>query len=168
MISIIVLLALWSYCNAGDGLGFIYLVRFSIRLLRFKSTRHFNDTNISPLLCRVIEMRLIYGYSQMFKYNRSNLGECCQQNAMDQYRLTSSIRRTKSQQLNISRLVSSCRCLCSIHWSPVLVYSSSREWSRSWLTTSEWLTIYCPLRWVLHQMVEGILVYHIIDTRILK
>ena len=44
----------------------------------------------------------------------------------DNYRKTSSIRLTKSKKYIFP--VSSCRCLCLIHWSQVL----SREWRCSW------------------------------------
>ena len=65
------------------------------------------------------------------------------------YRKTCNISRTKSKNLNVSRLVSSCSCLRPIHWSQV----SSREWrcSRSSVdrrcsNTSEWPTILWPTK----------------------
>ena len=36
------------------------------------------------------------------------------------YRRTSNIMRTKSQNLNVSHLISSCICFCPIHWSQLL------------------------------------------------
>ena len=62
----------------------------------------------------------------------------------DNYRRTSDIRRTKSQNLNF--LVSSCSCFCPIHWSRVW----SRQWRCSWVSAERLCSIYI---WVINNFI---------------
>ena len=62
------------------------------------------------------------------------------------YRQTSNISHNISQKLNVSRLVSSCSCLCPLHWSQLL----SREWRCSWSSTDRWCSNYMYIRVIIN------------------
>ena len=77
------------------------------------------------------------------------------------YRKTFSIRRTKSQSLNVSRLVSSCSCLCPIHWNQML----SRKWRCSWSSTNKRCSSYS---WVINKSIAYQAASYVRDSAVIQ